>query len=594
MPRFWAIESASPGRRRLLTVSVRSRSWSFASEVGRSSIPADGTRIAEVSTSEFDDMHVTPGDTVGYAVLSKRGAVESVAAISLGPFLFLADVKDVRVEFRHREVELGWSLPRGVSEVRVIRKQGGPPRNPRDGDRIPAALDHALDRNLDPNEVYHYGIYAIYAMADGKLFPAPGVVVSARPQPPISTLDAPRLLLEPSGRVRIDWVEPARGSVKILRTAAPLPHPAGTRLSTRQAEALDGRWIDAVAPDRAIDPEPPAEGHCYYTPLAVWGDTATVGHSAALSRVSRPVRPASHALRQRPGAPLRRYAGDASLEMGRRRRRNSDRCSAGDGAAGAGRCLRDHRDGVPRRLRSSRVLDAHLAGGIAFGRRDRSRPCRFPAIWVGSAGEWLLAHQGLQRRRPGRSALDLAGAGADGGDGLAGAAPGSDGFVRSQAPLDTRASLVGLVPDRASPAPPCLRWCWLPTSAWSRCPSTMDRSSPDFLQAATAATSRSEFRLTSPGTTPACSPTRTWNLMRSFRFAFGTLNRARRGSERSRPESGRRFSALSLFCPEPASYGGNDGSGLVWKSWCVSRFRIHFVTNPIVVHWIVARNSCAP
>ena len=50
--------------------------------------PGDGTRIAEVSTSEFDDMHVAPGDTVGYAVLSsKRGAVESVAAISLGPFL---------------------------------------------------------------------------------------------------------------------------------------------------------------------------------------------------------------------------------------------------------------------------------------------------------------------------------------------------------------------------------------------------------------------------------------------------------------------------------------------------------------------------
>jgi hypothetical protein len=250
--------------------------------------PGDGTRIAEVSTSEFDDMHVAPGETVGYAVLSKRGPAESVAAISLGPFLFLADVKDVRVEFRHREVELGWSLPRGVSEVRVIRKQGGPPRNPRDGDRIPAALDHALDRDLDPNEVYHYGIYAIHAMPDGKLFPAPGVVVSARPQPPISTLEAPRLLVEPSGRVRIDWVEPARGSVRILRTAAPLPHPAGARLSTRQSETLDGRWIEAVAPDRAIDTEPPAEGHCYYTPLAVWGDTATVGYSAALSRVSDP------------------------------------------------------------------------------------------------------------------------------------------------------------------------------------------------------------------------------------------------------------------------------------------------------------------
>ncbi len=150
--------------------------------------PGDGTRIAEVSTSEFDDMHVPPGDTVGYAVMSKRGGVESVTAISLGPFVFLADVRDVRVEFRHHEVELAWTLPRGVSEVRVIRKRGGPPKNPRDGDRLPAALDHALDRNLDPDEVYFYGIYAIYAMPDGRLFPSPGVVVSARPQPPISPL----------------------------------------------------------------------------------------------------------------------------------------------------------------------------------------------------------------------------------------------------------------------------------------------------------------------------------------------------------------------------------------------------------------------
>ena len=172
--------------------------------------------------------------------------------------------------------------------MRVIRKQGGPPKNPRDGDRIPAALDHALDRNLDPNEVYHYGIYAIYAMADGKLFPAPGVVVSARPQPPISTLEAPRLLLEPSGRVRIDWVEPARGSVKILRTADPLPHAAGTRLSTRQVEALMVAGSSRLLPIEPIDPEPPAEGHCYYTPLTVWGDTGTVGHSVALSRVADP------------------------------------------------------------------------------------------------------------------------------------------------------------------------------------------------------------------------------------------------------------------------------------------------------------------
>ena len=44
----------------------------------------------------------------------------------------------------------------------------------------------------------------------------------------------------------------------------------------------------AVAPDRAFDPEPPAEGHCYYTPLTVWGDPGRSGTRRALSRVADP------------------------------------------------------------------------------------------------------------------------------------------------------------------------------------------------------------------------------------------------------------------------------------------------------------------
>ena len=164
-----------------------------------------------------------------------------------------------------------------------------PPTGPRDGDRIPSpAQDHTVDRNLNNNEIFHYGIYAIYAMSDGKLFPSPGVVVSARPHPPVSPLEAPRLLLEPNGPVRIDWIEPARGTVRIIRTASPLPLAPGSRLSQTEAATIEGQWIETAAPDRAYDPEPPAEGHCYYTPLTEWGNTSTVGHMAVLCRVADP------------------------------------------------------------------------------------------------------------------------------------------------------------------------------------------------------------------------------------------------------------------------------------------------------------------
>jgi tetratricopeptide (TPR) repeat protein len=250
--------------------------------------PADGTRIAEVGTCEFDDTLVTPGETVGYAVLSRRGGVDSVGAISLGPFVFLADVKDVRVEAREHEAELTWSPPRGIAEVRVIRKRGAPPVNPKDGDRLTCASDHAIDRNVDPGQDYHYGIYAIYPMPDGRRFPSPGIVVTARPQPTVPVLEAPRLLQEPTGRVRIDWIEPVRGSIRILRTPHPLPLPAGSRLNAADTQSLDGHWIEPAAPDRAYDTDPPRNGLSYYTPLAGFGDMWTVGHGSVLSRVPDP------------------------------------------------------------------------------------------------------------------------------------------------------------------------------------------------------------------------------------------------------------------------------------------------------------------
>ncbi len=250
--------------------------------------PGDGVRIAEISTCDFEDMHPPPGESVGYAVLSKRGGVESIAAVSLGPFLYLADVKDVRVEQHRHEVEIHWTPPRGAVEIRVVRNRTTPPQNPRDGDRVPATLDHALDPNGDPHEITYYGVFAVYRMGDGKLYPSPGSIVLARPRPPVSPLAPPRLTREPDGSIRIDWVEPDRGAVKILRVREPCQHPSGTRLSAAEVDALAGRWIEIQSPDRAIDLEPIEDGPCHYVPLTTWGGTWTVGQATTLCRVADP------------------------------------------------------------------------------------------------------------------------------------------------------------------------------------------------------------------------------------------------------------------------------------------------------------------
>ncbi len=231
MPRSWATGSDSAGHPRHRTVWDRSPTSSSASGAARSSTPPTAPGSPRSARCEFDDTHATPGDTVGYAVLSKRGGAESISAISLGPFVFLADVKDVRVDFRQDVVELAWQPPRGVSEIRVIRKQGAPPTRPprRRSDRDGASIMHWTETSIRTRSI---------TMAFMPSTRCPTAGCSLRPgswcrrgrSRRCRRSRLPGCWSSPGRGVRLDWIEPVRGAVKILRTADPLPVPAGTRL----------------------------------------------------------------------------------------------------------------------------------------------------------------------------------------------------------------------------------------------------------------------------------------------------------------------------------------------------------------------------
>jgi len=168
-----------------------------------------------------------------------------------------------------------------------VRKRGGPPSGPSDGDRVEALVDQAHDRDLENDRVYHYGIFAVYRTVDGRATASRGLFLSAQPHTPVTAPDAPAVILEPDGRLSLRWLEPQRGIVKLMRSARPLPHAPGARLSPAQVAALEGEWLEPVAPDHAFDTPPPS-GVCYYTPLVSWGGSVTVGRSAVFSRVTDP------------------------------------------------------------------------------------------------------------------------------------------------------------------------------------------------------------------------------------------------------------------------------------------------------------------
>lgn len=249
--------------------------------------PGDGDRIGESPNPSFEDSGVKPGTSVAYAVKTRRGAVESSGAVAVGPIFLIGEVREVRVETRSREVDLSWTPPRGAVEVRVVRKRGARPTSPRDGDRVESSIDQAHDRDLETDRVYHYGIFAVYRTPDGRSIASLGSFTTAQPHTPIHPQAAPAVTPEPDGRVLIHWVEPSRGVVKILRSAAVPPHAPGTRLTPSQTSALVGEWVDVEAPDHAFD-RPPALGVCHYTPMTVWGGSTTVGHPAIFSCVADP------------------------------------------------------------------------------------------------------------------------------------------------------------------------------------------------------------------------------------------------------------------------------------------------------------------
>ncbi|MGE3818172.1 MAG: hypothetical protein AB7I30_01940 [Isosphaeraceae bacterium] len=249
--------------------------------------PGEGVVIGSTPEAEFWDAGVTPGTLVSYAVVSRRDGIASVGAVAIGPIFLMAEVSDLRIETRAREVALFWNPPRGATEVRVVRKRGTPPTGPNDGDRVEAHPDHALDTNLETERVYHYGIYAIYRNAEGRVGASRGVIVSAQPHTRLPAMEPPELTPVAEGGFRIDWVEPSRGQVKLIRTEAPLPHDPGDRLNPAQVANLSGDWVEVTAPDHTFDAPPPS-ARWHYTPLVSWAGILTVGQTTALSTFDDP------------------------------------------------------------------------------------------------------------------------------------------------------------------------------------------------------------------------------------------------------------------------------------------------------------------
>ncbi len=243
----------------------------------------DGTVVAVVEGTAWDDRDLQLGDAFGYAVFSLRGKVASVLGVAAGPFVVAEDVRDVRVEARPGSIRLNWTPPTGAVGVRVVRQMGTPVDGPHEGVALTPASETVADVGLEDGRTYHYGLFALYRAPNGRLQPSRGVFVSAIPQLATRIVEDLRITPEADGRLRLQWPAPPVGQVRVLRTETPFGLATGERRTAGDLERLAtlGRWLPEASAGHCVDDAGPTLRPVHYTPVTFAAGLATVGRSVA-------------------------------------------------------------------------------------------------------------------------------------------------------------------------------------------------------------------------------------------------------------------------------------------------------------------------
>ena len=263
----------------------------------------DGTLMAEVTETEWTDTQTNPGSSYGYAVFAVRNLVRSVLGMATGPILATEPVRQVHIEPDRETVRLRWVPPAAAAAIRVVRKDGAPVKNPRDGAVLPCNRDTVIDTPLIDGHIYHYAIYALFRSTHGKLHPAQGVHFTAVPgRPPDPVMDL-RVIDDRAGGhnpLMLGWTPASRGKVRLARLAELPPWKPGDRRRPADFEYLGAAWIEEAAPGRAIDEDPNPPRPSFYIPLVLQHGLATMGEPLAYAYLPDPSHLVAHRDRQTP------------------------------------------------------------------------------------------------------------------------------------------------------------------------------------------------------------------------------------------------------------------------------------------------------
>lgn len=247
--------------------------------------PSDGvTVVTRTERTDVSDADAPAGTGLFYRVFAARGGDAWSQPAVAARTMFLPEVADLSVTVSDVSVSASWRPHPGAEAVQVVRQEDRPPQGPDDGTAVDASLTGFAETGLRTGTEYHYRIVARYRGDDGQHRHSAGVVVRAVPEPalrPVAVLD-----ITGSGDgtpvYQAGWTSPPYGRVRLVLSDKPLPWPAGTCITPREAvthaeipgiprRGTDGRDV--------LELRPPSGKH-YITALTVGRNAAVVGSCA--------------------------------------------------------------------------------------------------------------------------------------------------------------------------------------------------------------------------------------------------------------------------------------------------------------------------
>ena len=249
--------------------------------IGAGQLLGEGITIGETRNCEYHDLDTPSGVPYYYKVISTRGGVSSIEAITSGPHLRMEEPGHVLAEAGDSQILLRWKRPEGCVHVEVWRAEGQSRPIVGKGRRLIATESSAIDHNVRNGKTYSYLIVASFKDPDSRgLIHTKGIEITATPispPPPINDLSARKF----GRKVILDWTSPKSGDVEIRVSRKKVKISEGDTIPI--TEAIHAGDAIAVSKRGATQYRLEGQGSFYFTPLTMLAGTAVIGKSAVVT-----------------------------------------------------------------------------------------------------------------------------------------------------------------------------------------------------------------------------------------------------------------------------------------------------------------------